>query len=182
MKLTRKMQFKTNDIFVGDQITVKLDGFGKFTATVQKVTDDAAIFLFDDIVARHTMNEGRTNEGGFDNSDLKKWLEEVLLPAFPKKLRCRIGELTIPTYGEIFGHDDYYENFEPDEDEQFESMRRRGNRVCDFEDDWCWWWLRNATKKELSAAYFAYVGNDGNAYSNNASASRGVRPVLSLVR
>ena len=39
MKVTRKVQFKTNEISVGDQISVKLHGFGKFTATAQKVTD-----------------------------------------------------------------------------------------------------------------------------------------------
>lgn len=39
MKVTRKMQFKTEDICVGDQITVKLAGLGKFTATVVKVTE-----------------------------------------------------------------------------------------------------------------------------------------------
>ena len=39
MKVTRKVQFKTNEICVGDQITVRLSGFGKFTATAQRVAD-----------------------------------------------------------------------------------------------------------------------------------------------
>ncbi|MBS6180518.1 MAG: hypothetical protein KH921_06995 [Erysipelotrichaceae bacterium] len=182
MKVTRKMQFKTEDICVGDQITVKLAGFGKFTATAVKVTDRGVKFLFDEVVARHVMNKERTNEDGFDASDLKKWLDSVLLPAFPNKLRTRVRGLTIPTYGEIFGHDDFYENFEPDEDEQYELMKRRGNRVCDFEGDWCWWWLRNATKKDVSSAYFAYVSNDGSAGCDNASLSHGVRPEFWLVR
>lgn len=182
MKVTRKMQFKTEDICVGDQITVKLAGFGKFTATAVKVTDRGVKFLFDEVVARHVMNKERTNEDGFDASDLKKWLDSVLLPAFPNKLRTRVRGLTIPTYGEIFGHDDFYENFEPDEDEQYELMKRRGNRVCDFEGDWCWWWLRNATKKEVSSAYFAHVDGHGDTACYNASDSVGVRPEFWLVR
>lgn len=39
MKVARKVQFKTNEICVGDQITVRLSGFGKFTATAQRVAD-----------------------------------------------------------------------------------------------------------------------------------------------
>ncbi len=180
MKVTRKVQFKTNEICVGDQISVKLQGFGRFTATVQKVTDKGVLFLFDEVIARHSMNESNTNKGGFDSSDMKKWLNQVVLPAFPEKLRNKVTEITLPTYGEIFGHDDFYENFEPDDDEQFEAMKRRGNRVCDFEGDWCWWWLRNATKESVSGAYFAAVGYFGYAHSTDASDSDGVRPVFRL--
>jgi len=182
MKVTRKVQFKTNEICVGDRITVRLSGFGKFTATAQRVTDKGILFLFDEVIARHLMNETNTNEGGFDKSDMCRWLRETVLPAFPEKLRTRIREITLPTYGEIFGHDDFYENFEPDDDEQFELMKRRGNRVCDFEDDWCWWWLRNATKRSVSSACFAVVGGLGIANSGNASNSGGVRPEFWLVK
>lgn len=185
MKVTRKVTFKTNEVCVGDQITVRLSGFGKFTATAQKVTDKGILFLFDEVIARHPMNESRTNEGGFEKSDMKRWLRDTVLPAFPEKLRCKVTDITLPTYGEIFGHDydkDFYANFEPDEDEQFESMKRRGNRVCDFEDDWCWWWLRNATKQDVSSAGFAVVAGCGTADYGGASISRGVRPEFWLVR
>ena len=181
MKVTRKVQFKTNEICVGDQITVRLSGFGKFTATAQRVTDKGILFLFDEVIVRHLMNETNTNEGGFDKSDMCRWLRETVLPAFPEKLRTRIREITLPTYGEIFGHDDFYENFEPDNDEQFELMKRRGNRVCDFEDNW-WWWLRNATKRSVSSAYFAHVSSNGRADCYGASTSLGVRPEFWLVK
>ncbi len=182
MKVARKVQFKTNEICVGDQINVKLQGFGRFTATAQKVTDKGILFLFDEVIARHSMNESNTNKGGFDGSDMKKWLNEVVLRAFPEKLRNKVTEITLPTYGEIFGHDDFCENFEPDDDEQFEAMKRRGNRVCDFEDDWCWWWLRNATKESVSSAFFAGVFSYGYAGYSFASYSLGVRPEFWLVR
>ncbi len=183
MKVARKVQFKTNEICVGDQITVRLSGFGKFTATAQRVTDKGILFLFDEVIARHPMNETNTNEGGFDKSDMCRWLRETVLPAFPEKLRTRICEITLPTYGEIFGHDDFYENFEPDNDEQFELIKRRGNRVCDFEDDWwCWWWLRNATKRSVSSAHFAFVDSFGGPTYRAASRSSGVRPEFWLVK
>ena len=40
-----------------------------------------------------------------------------------------------------------------------------------------WFWLRDV----VSAANFAYVGNDGRANSNYASAARGVRPAFSII-
>lgn len=182
MKVARTIQIKTDDLMVGDQINVKLKGFGKFTATAQKIEGDKILFLFDEIVTKYCMNEQNINEGGFDASGLKKWLNEVLLPVFPKKLQSRITELTIPTYGEVFGHDDFYKNFEPDNDEQLPSMKRRGNRSCDFDGDWEWWWLRNAMKKEKSAAAFAHVSSRGGTSSGNASGSLGVRPEFWLVK
>lgn len=182
LKVTRKVEFKTEDFCVGDQISVKLKGFGEFTATAQKVTNGGVLFMFDEVIARHCMNISSTNEGGFDESDMKKWLNDVVLKTFPKKFRASVFRITLPTYGEIFGHDDFYENFEPDNDEQFESMKRRGNRVCDFENDWCWWWLRNATKKEASSASFACVRYDGCADYADAATSYGVRPEFWLVR
>ena len=165
MKVARKVQFKTNEICVGDQITVRLSGFGKFTATAQRVADKGILFLFDEVIARHPMNEtNNTNEGGFDKSDMRRWLRETVLPAFPEKLRTRIREIT------------------PDDDEQFELMKRRGNRVCDFEDDWCWWWLRNATKRSVSSALFASVNSLGDTGYGSASNSSGVRPEFWLVK
>lgn len=182
MKVTRKVQFKTNDICVGDQITVRLNGFGKFTATAQRVTDNGILFLFDDVIARHSMNENNTNEGGFEKSFMREWLRETVLPAFPEKLRTRIREITLPTYGEVFGHNDLYENFEPDSDKQFEMTKQRRARVGDFENTWCWWWLRNASKESVSASFFACVNGYGNAFYDNASYSRGVRPEFWLIR
>jgi hypothetical protein len=164
--------------------------FGEFTATAQKITDKGTLFLFDDCVTKQPMNEKSTNKGGFKKSDLKKWIDDVLLPAFPDNLRSRIENLTIPTYGQIFGHDDWYNNIiEPDNDDRFPLMTKRKNRSADFENDYAWYWLQNATKKELSAAYlkelsaacFANVAYDGDADYGNASYSRGVRPVFLLV-
>lgn len=182
LKVRRKVEFKTEDFCVGDQISVKLKGFGKFTATVQKITDEGVLFMFDEVIARHCMNESSTNKDGFDKSDMKKWLDNVVLKAFPKKLRGSVSCITLPTYGEIFGHNGFYENFEPDNDEQFETMKRRGNRVCGFGDDWCWWWLRNATKKEVSSAAFANVSGNGGTNYYVATDFFGVRPEFWLVR
>ena len=181
LKVTRKVEFKTEDFCVGGQISVKLKGFGKFTATVQKITDEGVLFMFDEVIARYYMNESSTNEGGFDKSDMKKWLDNVVLKAFPKKLRDSVSCITLPTYGEIFGHDDFYENFEPDDDEQFMLMKERRNRVAYLHNEREWGWLRNATKKEVSSVHFAYVDTCGYPSYGCVAHSLGVRPEFWLV-
>ena len=57
LKVTRKVEFKTEDFCVGDQISVKLKGFGKFTATVQKITDEGVLFMFDEEIGRASCRE-----------------------------------------------------------------------------------------------------------------------------
>ena len=182
MKVLRKQEMETSNILVGDQIVIQLTGFGEFTATAQKITDKGTLFLFDDCVTEQSMNEKYTNKGGYEKSDLRKWINTILLEAFPEDIRNRISDLSIPTYGQMFGHDDWYDRvMEPDYDEQLPLMKKRKNRIADFNDNYEWYWMQNATKKEVSAAYFALVNSLGTANSTGASNSLGVRPAFVLV-
>lgn len=166
---------------VGDKINVNLKGFGEFTATAQKIMGNKIIFIFDDCVARMPMNRTATNAGGYDASGLCYWVNTALRAAFPDELRESLIDISIPTYGQMFGHDETYERyFEPDNDEQFELMKIRKNRIADYENEWEWYWLQNATKENVSASTFAYVYYGGSALCDNASASLGVRPVFTL--
>ena len=61
-------------------------------------------------------------------------------------------------------------------------MKQRRNRVAYYKNDCEFGWLRNATKKEFSSAYFAFVSGNGNTNCNGASNSYGVRPEFWLVR
>lgn len=172
------------DIKIGDQLTVELDGFGSFTATVHKVTDEGIMYIFDDCITRRPMNENGSNEGGFEKSDLKKWMDTKLLNAFPYDIRCRITNLTLPSVGEIISWEDEWdrEHFEPDNDEQLPLMKKCRNRVPYLDNEPVWGWLRNAMKKEFSSANFASVSGNGGADYNDASDSGGVRPVFWLVK
>lgn len=186
MEVIRKQKFEVQDIQkiqVGDQIVIPLAEFGEFTATAQKITEKGVLFMFDDCVAEQQMNNDWTNKGGYAKSHMKKWIDIVLLNAFPEELQGWIQDLALPTYGMIFGHDDWYERaIEPDNDEQLPLMAKCKNRVADFNDDYEWYWLQNATKKDYSAAYFAHVGSHGHSTYNRASNSGGVRPVFWLVK
>ena len=184
IKVLRKQETETKALMVGDQISVSLDRLGDFTATAHKITDKGVLFIFDEYVISKPMNEKNTNNGGYEKSDLKQWIDSVLLEAFPAELKDRIADLSIPTVGELFGHEDEWdrEHFEPDDDEQLPLMKERRNRVAYLKNEWEWGWLRNATKKEVSSASFAHVSSYGLTTSNGATGSLGVRPEFWLVR
>lgn len=184
MKVLRKQEIETTNIQVGDQIVIPLAELGEFTATAHKVTDEGVMFIFDNYITCRPMNNRSTNKGGFEKSDLKKWMDTVLLMAFPEELRDKIYGLTLPTVGQIVGHEDEWDNknLESDSDEQLPLMKECKNRIACFEDQLTWGWLRNATKEEFSSAVFADVGGYGNADYSGASASGGVRPEFWLVK
>ena len=189
MKAWRKVKMEIKNYEVGDQITVKLKDLGKFTATAQRVyADGKTLFLFDNCVSEHEMNENGSNAGGFYESDLCKWMNTELVKSFPIKLLDRMIYtdeehrclLLIPTRKEMFGEDEYSKNYEPDLGEQFELMKDRKNRVCSLPDDeYAWYWLMNAHLRSSSA--FAFVGAGGASFNDGASNSRGVRPAF-LIR
>ena len=172
------------DAEVGDKTTIKLDGLGEFTATVHKVTDDKVMLIFDDYVTKRPMNESSTNNGGFEASDLNKWLHTEFIKALPYSIRARLTDVTIPTVGEMFGWDDEWDrnHFEADNDKQLPLMKQRRNRVAYYNNECEFGWLRNATKKEFSSAYFASVSYGGRANYGGASGSFGVRPEIWLVK
>ena len=184
MKVLRKQEIDTANIQVGDQMVIPLAELGEFTATAHKVTDEGVMFIFDDYVTSRPMNNRNTNKGGFEKSDLKKWMDTVLFMAFPEELRDKIYGLTLPTVGQIVGHEDEWDNknLEPDIDEQLPLMKECKNRIACSEDQLAWGWLRNATKEEFSSANFADVGLNGLTACYDASNSDGVRPEFWLVK
>lgn len=184
MKVLRKQEIETTNIQVGDQIVIPLAELGEFTATAHKVTDEGVMFIFDNYITCRPMNNRSTNKGGFEKSDLKKWMDTVLLMAFPEELRDKIYGLTLPTVGQIVGHEDEWDNknLESDSDEQLPLMKECKNRIACFEDQLTWGWLRNATKEEFSSADFAYVNANGYTNYYSASYSDGVRPEFWLVK
>lgn len=172
------------DAEVGDKTSIDLDGLGEFTATVHKVTDDKVMLIFDDYVAERPMNESDTNKGGFEDSDLNKWLHTEFVKALPYSIRARLTDVTIPTVGEMFGWDDEWNrnHFEADNDKQLPLMKQRRNRVAYYNNECECGWLRNATKKEFSVAYFAFVYHLGGSGYSCASNSYGVRPEIWLTK
>lgn len=177
-----KMLIHPKDIKVGDQIEVPLDGIGTFTATAHQITDEGILFIFDDCITRRQINSNGKNKGGFEKSELAEWMRSTLYEAFPEELKKGLQYITLPSYGQMFGHDEWYEKaIVPDDDEQLPLMKIRKNRMCTYENDNCWYWLRNATKEDYSSDYFAFVDDVGGAaYYYSGSGLGGVRPAFLL--
>ena len=184
MILVRKTVFeeRPETYKVGDQFVFDTNSFGVVSATCHKVDDNVALFICDDCVAEVRINKNDSNAGGFDNSDLKLWLKTKFQPELPPYIRNHLVELSIPTYGMIFGHDDWYNTFESDSDEQLPLMKSRKYRIADFKGESEWYWLQNATKQSVSSTYFAYVHGGGSAHYGNAGDVGGVRPCFVIRR
>lgn len=187
MKVVRSMKIKTKDFCVGDQIAVKLKKFGRFTATAQSLTEDGAWFLFDDAIAITEWWTTRPLKSKMleEKMALIVWVEECLPAMFPPKMQDCLTKVTLPSYGQIFGHDDkrFEENLqmEPDSDEQFPLMAKRKNRIIDnFKNEWGRWWLRNSIKAPKPDLLFLYANGGGSPDYTYGSVSCGVRPIFFL--
>ena len=179
MEVIRKQKIETTDYSIGDQIEVRLEGAvnGTYTATVHRIDENGILFMFDDCIAERKMNARQTNKGGYENSYLKKWLSNDVLPSFHDSIREKIIELSIPSYEMMFGREytSYFE-IEKMDDEQLELMKNRKNRIALYKNYPQWYWLKN--RIEDSPSDFANVGHAGNAPCNVASYVSGVRPVF----
>lgn len=132
----------------------------------------------------HAMyNDGKFwGKTGWANSDLRAWLRETVLPAFPDSLKSRLigvakrqeffdgkwkdqtattDRLWIPSFHEVFEKDSlYYGLFKDQYDKRVKT--RNGSAA--------WWWLRSA-----NLYYgFMYVTTTGSYYYASASYSGGV--------
>ena len=180
MLIMRKipMDASVNDLTVGDEILIHTKSFGSQILTVVRDDERGLLLMFEDCIMESAMNEGDTNKGSFADSLLNRRFYYELRPELPEFITSRLIKLSVPTYGMIFGHDEFYNKFEPDDDDQLPCMKVCKNRIATLEDDTRWYWLRNATKKDVSATLFALVTTDGNAYCRRAGHVNGVRPVI----
>lgn len=181
MKVLRQTEIETNEFRVGDQLNV-----GKYTATCQCVAQNVAVFLLDQYLDEAMpMNEDDANEGGYMASDLRKRLNSDEILTDFKELRDRMVPLNdrdllrLPFYGEMFGHDAWYNSgaVEPDDCKQWPLMKKRANRIAERTGErYEWGWIQN--KYVRSATDFCVVYDGGGANGWGASTSLGVRPAF----
>ena len=185
MKVKRMIKSDVDTFKVGDIIKVKLTDGVKVQAMAMQQEEDGMIFcLVDCLPGEYQMNSTRTNEGGYEESDLRKKLNGEILNLFPVELTDMMipfdnGDLLrLPTEKEIFG-ENYYGEYESPYVKQWKPMKKRRNRMAfDGSKDEKWYWLMNKVRE--SAANFANVNYDGNANNYNASNSDGVRPAFKI--
>lgn len=187
MKVKRKVTVDTDAFKVGDIIEIKLTDVVKAEAMAMKQEEDGMIFcMVDCLPGEYQMNSTRTNEGGYEESVLRKKLNSEILIPFPVELKAVMTQfengdfLRIPTEREIFG-ENYYGEYESPYVKQWKPMKKRKNRMAfdgSKDENLQWYWLMNKVRE--SATLFSGVDGGGFAYDGYASFSLGVRPVFKI--
>lgn len=179
---------KKEGFAIGDVMAFDLNDGEQFEAMAMKQEDDGMIFCaVDCLETEYQMNKKLTNEGGYEACELRKALNGEILERFPAEIRESMvpfenGDLLrLPTEKEIFGKNKYGED-EPDTVTQWEPMKLRRNRIAfqGYNGEWEWYWLQNRLRDVASATHFALVDSTGDASSDAASNSFGVRPAFKI--
>ncbi len=187
MKVKRMVTVDTDAFKVGDIIEIKLTDGVKAEAMAMKQEEDGMIFcLVDCLPNTSRMNDTRTNEGGYEKSDLRKKLNGEILNLFPTEFKATMAPfdsgdlLRLPTEKEIFGKKRFGECEGPDVT-QWEPMKKRRNRMA-FDstknEGLQWYWLMNKARE--SGLQFSRVCYDGYSDICGASSYLGVRPVFKI--
>lgn len=187
MKVKRTIKLETDTLKIGDIIKIKLTGGVKVQAMAMHQEEDGMIFcLIDCLPGEYQMNNTSTNEGGYEESDLRKKLNGEILNLFPAELKAMMAPfnngdlLRLPTEKEIFGKN-YYGECESLCVKQWEPMKKRRNRMAfdgTKDENFQWYWLAN--KVEDSTFRFASVNAGGNANYYNVTNSIGIRPTFKI--
>lgn len=179
----RTITVETDEYEVGDVITFSLTTGEVVSAMAMRQEEDGMLFVFVDCLKDEApMNEDNTTMGGYECCDLRKKLNTEILDTFPNSIKSRMkpvyqdDKLRLLTAMEVFGENEYGDE---DNGVLLPLMKYRKNRIA-FQgkgtDEWEWYWLQNV----YSASLFANVANAGNADSNGASTSYGVRPAFKI--
>ena len=156
------------------------DGSGKALVT----------WISKEILTQHRMNP-RYSVGGWEYSEMRKFLEDEIRPLIPEKVRNAIktvkkytytsdykngrkqqngiteDALWIPSLQEIFG---YFSEDEASAVYYNVLFSNNALRVKTYNKNAAWWWLRSANY--TSTFYFVYT--DGSNYYNYATSTGGV--------
>lgn len=187
MKIIRTAEIYDIIYKVGDVVEFELTTGEKVRMIAVNQKRDMMEFCFAECLsARYQMNSRDTNEGGFEESLLRRILNEEIIQTFPREIYDKMvpfdnGDyLSIPTEEQIFGKNIYGEPITDDNIEQWDIMKQTKNRIAllGLTGATTWYWLRN--KSVQSASVFCPVDNGGVANGSGASGSCGVRPFLNL--
>lgn len=187
MKIIRTAEIYDIIYKVGDVVEFELTTGEKVRMTAVNQKRDMMEFCFTECLsARQQMNSRDTNEGGFEESLLRRILNEEIIQTFPREIYDKMvpfdnGDyLSIPAEEQVFGKNIYGEPITDDSIEQWDIMKQTKNRIAllGLAGSTTWYWLKN--KSVRSASDFCLVSGNGYASSGGASSSCGVRPLLNL--
>jgi hypothetical protein len=189
-----------DDWKVGDTVDDVLATDEKVTFVVTQVTDDFVRFESRDCVGEESIewNESGSTEGGFENSDAIKFLENTVWGYLPDELKRVIssaerkyidtdGEiktfyplLFLPSAAEVFDRDDCYGDKKLYEQLDYYKDRRNRMRGKTKGEDTCSWWLASAYSGDSAAV--CYVYDAGYAYYYDACSTLRVPVCFHIAR
>ena len=174
----------------GDNIPVTLKNGEEVSFDVGRDESGKVYFIMHDCMKeRKPMNSECTSAGGWEESDMRKYLNKEVIKLLPDELQEIIkptkivqiwggkrreteDKLFLLSRTQVFGKGKGYEAIEPD-DSQIDIFKTERNRVKEREDyGTAFWWERSPYSGRSN--YFCGVGSCGYADYYSASSSYGV--------
>ena len=181
----------------GDNIPVTLKNGEEVSFDIGKDEDGKIYFVIHNCLKEpKPMNGDWTNKGGWEESNMREYLNKKVINLLPDELREIIkptkivqvwdgkrreteDKLFLLSRTQVFGKRGHYEAIEPNDSQIdiFENPRERV-KECEEVEDLYYWWLRSPYS---STSYtFCYVTPDGTVNGIDAHFSFGVAPAFCI--
>ncbi len=178
----------------GDNIPVTLKNGEEVSFDIGRDEDGKVYFIMHDCLKEpKPMNGSYTNKGGWEESDMRKYLNEEVIKLLPDELQEIIkptkivqvwdgkrreteDKLFLLSRTQVFGKDTNYEAIEP-EDSQMDIFKAKRNRVKEC-DGYGWWWERSPYYD--NRGNFCFVSSFGFSSASFADDSGGVAPAFCI--
>ena len=195
MKVIVKMQMNTTweklkngeHLQSGTIIPVELKNGDKIELDVAHDKKGKRFFVFRNCYGTHQMNEGWTNKGGWEESEMRRYANEEIFKLLPDDLQALIvptkivqiwdgkrheteDKLFCLSSTQVFGKSSYYAKNQEPEDTQLDIFKTERDRVKNRNDETYPWWLRSA----YYTYFFSCVSANGGEFNNYANNSYGL--------
>ena len=180
----------------GDNIPVTLKNGEEVSFDVGKDKSGKIYFVMHNCLKESKpMNGDWTNKGGWEKSDMRRYLNEEVINLLPDELQKIIkptkivqvwdgkrreteDKLFLLSRTQVFGKHENYEAIEPSDSQIdiFEDTRERVKECEEVEE--VYWWLRSPSSSYYAS--FCGVSTDGTVNNINANYSIGVAPAFCI--
>ena len=181
----------------GDNIPVTLKNGEEVSFDVGKDESGKIYFVMHNCLKEtESMNGDCTNRGGWEESDMRKYLNEEVINLLPDELQEIIkptkivqtwngkrreteDKLFLLSRTQVFGKHENYEAIEPSDSQIdiFENPRER-EKECEEVKDVYYWWLRSPYSS--NSGYFCSVSTGGTVIYGTPYFSYGVAPAFCI--
>ena len=178
---------------IGDVIPIELkngESVKLVVAAINHYEVNQVVFIFDNLVGKHNINEEDANTGGWRDCKMRDYLNYEFIELLPDELKAVISARTIvqringknylstdklwlPSTTEVGG-----KCAADIGDVAFPIFSGERSRVREFNGETYWWWLRSPNVSDTT--YFWYVYGYGGVSSLYASDAGGVCPCFSI--